>query len=142
MPFVHASLERREGMENTQGRANKSAVAALRQKIDEEDKSAKLGLSGLASGTARHEVITAKMERVSALHEELRTHVGDQAMPLFVQCLDGAEIDQANSVVARLLQQLREEYTSEDVGSKELPGDEALVLVVPQLEAPTNNVSL
>jgi hypothetical protein len=139
MPFWKGE----NGMENnTHGRGNKSEVAGLLQRIDEQDKSAKLGLSGLAVGTSRHEVINAKMERVAALHEELRTHVGDQAMPLLVQCLDGAEIDQANSEVTRILQQLREEYTSEGVGSKELPSDEAMVLVVQQMEALTNNFSL
>ncbi len=73
-------------MESTQGQSsqNNSEVARLLQQVREEYESAKLGLSGLALGIAKHEVITAKMERIAVLHEELRTHVGDEAIALVV----------------------------------------------------------
>jgi hypothetical protein len=67
---------------------NNSEVARLLQLIGEQYASAKLGLSGVALGTTKHEVITAKMERIAALHEELRSHVGDEAMPMLVAQLD------------------------------------------------------
>ncbi|MBV9019227.1 MAG: hypothetical protein JO125_07120 [Chloroflexi bacterium] len=55
---------------------NKSEVARLMQQITLEYQAAKLGLSGLASGTATHAFITAKMERMSQHHEALSRLVG------------------------------------------------------------------
>ena len=76
-------------MESTKAQVqNNSAVARLLQQIGEQYESAKLGLSGLAEGTTQHQVITAKMERIGDLHEELRTHVGDEAMAMIIQQLD------------------------------------------------------
>jgi hypothetical protein len=40
-----------------------SEVASLMQRIDLEREAAQLGLTGLAYGTARHDFITARMER-------------------------------------------------------------------------------
>jgi hypothetical protein len=74
-------------MESTQAQ-NTSEVARLLQQIREQYESAKLGLSGLAEGTTQHQVITAKMERIGDLHEELRTHVGDEAIAMIVQQLE------------------------------------------------------
>ena len=41
----------------------KSEVASLMQRIDLERAAAQQGLTGLAYGTARHDFITARMER-------------------------------------------------------------------------------
>ena len=41
----------------------KSEVASLMQRIDLEREAAQQGLTGLAYGTARHDFITARMER-------------------------------------------------------------------------------
>lgn len=74
----------------------RSEVARLLQKIREEYESAQQGLSGFASGTSRHKVITQKMENMSKYHEELRAIVGDEAMGLVVQVLeDLPETDQS-----------------------------------------------
>ena len=42
---------------------SKSEVASLMQRIDLEREAAQHGLTGLAYGTARHDFITARMER-------------------------------------------------------------------------------
>lgn len=66
-----------------------SEVAALLVNIQEAYESAVLGLSGLASGTARHTFITARMERMSELQEDLRQLVGEgEAVALFAQTLE------------------------------------------------------
>lgn len=63
-----------------------SEVAALLAHIQKTYESAVLGLSGLASGAAKHEFITARMERIGELHEELSQLVGEeQASMLLVQ---------------------------------------------------------
>ncbi len=86
-------------MEGTKAQVqNNSAVARLLQLIGEQYESAKLGLSGLAEGTTKHEVITAKMERIAALHEELRSHVGDEAMPMLVAQLDAVPDQKSSSL--------------------------------------------
>ncbi len=55
-----------------------SEVARLKQQIEEEYEAAQRGLNGLASGTARHEFITAKMERIAVAHEKLIELVGPE----------------------------------------------------------------
>ncbi len=42
---------------------SKSEVASLMQRIDLEREAARQGLTGLSYGTARHDFITARMER-------------------------------------------------------------------------------
>jgi hypothetical protein len=49
----------------------------LRQ-IDTEYQAAQWGLSGLAQGTAQHEFITAKLERMEDARQELVQLVGDE----------------------------------------------------------------
>ncbi|MBV9019436.1 MAG: hypothetical protein JO125_15525 [Chloroflexi bacterium] len=68
---------------------NKSEVARLMQQITMEYQAAKLGLTGLASGTATHAFITAKMERMCDYHEILTKLVGPQeAIVLVVQAVE------------------------------------------------------
>jgi len=67
-----------------------SEVARLLQRIRAEYESARRGLSGLASGTCQHTIITQKMENMSKYHQELRAIVGDTAMELVAQVLDDA----------------------------------------------------
>ena len=56
---------------------NQSEVARLLQQITQEYEAATLGLTGLAYGTSQHAFITARMENMSCLREELATHVGE-----------------------------------------------------------------
>ncbi|BCL79649.1 hypothetical protein ccbrp13_21140 [Ktedonobacteria bacterium brp13] len=67
---------------------NPSDVARLLELIDAEYAAAKRGLSEPAIGVSQHQFITAKMERMELLHQELRSHVGEQAMVLIAQALD------------------------------------------------------
>lgn len=62
-----------------------SSVAQLLQQIDQEYRAAQSGLSGLASGTARHDFITARTENLGAIHEQLIALVGpEKAIALVV----------------------------------------------------------
>ncbi|QBD79179.1 hypothetical protein EPA93_25645 [Ktedonosporobacter rubrisoli] len=54
-----------------------SEIARLRQQITEEIEAMKLGFSGLATGSARHDFIRARMEQVGSHLDELAEHVGN-----------------------------------------------------------------
>ena len=62
-------------------------VAQLRQQLASEYLAAQLGLSGLAAGTSRHQVITARTERISWLHHQLEELIGNRAIVLVAQTL-------------------------------------------------------
>jgi len=67
-----------------------SEVARLRAQIEAEYQAAHAALHGLASGTARHEVITARMERMSEYVSKLVALVGiEQAAAIFAETLEG-----------------------------------------------------
>jgi len=51
---------------------NKSEVARLRAQIQNEWDAARLGMTGFSQSSSKHETITAHMERMGRLHEELR----------------------------------------------------------------------
>jgi hypothetical protein len=80
---------------------NHSEVARLLKQIDLEIEAAQQGLSGLASGAARHSFINARLERMGELHDSLHTLVGEQAIVLIAQQLealpDGAEAAETTS---------------------------------------------
>jgi hypothetical protein len=65
-----------------------SEVAALMAQIRAEYDAGRAALYDLSAGTSRHEIITARMERMGTLHEELRTLVGDAAMEFVVIALN------------------------------------------------------
>jgi hypothetical protein len=80
-----------------------SEVAALREQIAAQHTAAKLGLQGLSAGTARHSFITARQERIGALHEQLQGLVGDRAMALVAETLDAVpDIPTRVSILAAL----------------------------------------
>jgi hypothetical protein len=65
-----------------------SEIARIRQKILTEYEAAQRGLSGFASGMARHDFIIARTENISVLHEELIGLVGpDQAITIVANTL-------------------------------------------------------
>ncbi len=72
----------KSGMEGAQGQG--SEVARLLAQIREEYQAAQLGLSGLASGTAKHDFITTKLETMGKLQDQLETLVGDAAIAMVV----------------------------------------------------------
>jgi hypothetical protein len=66
----------------------KSEVARIREQIQAEYQAAQQGLSGLASGTARHDFITARTEHIGALHEKLAEIVGpDEAIAIIANTI-------------------------------------------------------
>jgi hypothetical protein len=67
----------------------KSEVTSLLQQIELEYTAAQQALTGLASGTARHTFISARMEQMSLHHEALAQLVGsDKAAMLVAMNLD------------------------------------------------------
>lgn len=58
---------------------NKSEVARLRERIECEMEAMRLGLTGLALGTARHRFIHARLRRVDDYYGQLATAVGEEA---------------------------------------------------------------
>lgn len=70
---------------------NKSEVARVLEQIELEYQAAHQALYGLASGAARHQFISSKMERMGKLHEQLHTLVGqEQAGKLVAETLEKA----------------------------------------------------
>ena len=57
---------------------NQSNVRHLLAQIDAEYTAAKQGLQGLAQGAAYHQFMTARSERIAALHRDLAEVVGDR----------------------------------------------------------------
>ncbi len=75
----------------TQPQETKSEVARLMRQITEEYESAQRGLSSMAI-TAPHAFITARMENMEKLREELQQVVGEQdAIALVAEALERAE---------------------------------------------------
>jgi len=66
----------------------KSEVARILAQIEQEHEACRSGLQGLAQGISRHSFITARMEQMSKLHQELMELVGTSAMGLIVMRLD------------------------------------------------------
>ncbi|MDQ2715148.1 MAG: hypothetical protein M3Z08_09605 [Chloroflexota bacterium] len=65
-----------------------SEVAQLRERIANEYRAAKWGLSGLAYGTPKHQFITARMEHIEESRETLAACVGhEQAMSIVAETL-------------------------------------------------------
>ncbi|HET8841877.1 MAG TPA: hypothetical protein VFN35_10435, partial [Ktedonobacteraceae bacterium] len=71
-------------MEN---RINQSEVARLLSSIETEYLAARHGLTDFAV-VAKHQAITARMENMGRLYEQLRTLIGDDAIRLATECLD------------------------------------------------------
>ncbi|HLQ28364.1 MAG TPA: hypothetical protein VK140_03900 [Ktedonobacteraceae bacterium] len=65
-----------------------SELVRLMQQIELENEAAQHGLSGLASGTARHAFITAREQRIHAFHQQLIDLVGpDQAIKVVAETI-------------------------------------------------------
>ncbi len=85
-----------------------SEVAQLRERIANEYMAAKWGLSGLAYGTAKHEFITKRMERMEEHRQELAQIVGSQqAIILLAETLAALpDLPQRQAVLA-VIKQMR-----------------------------------
>jgi hypothetical protein len=76
----------------------RSEVASILAQIQAEYESGRQGLTGVASGTARHDFITARMEQMGLLHQELQKLVGEQdAIALIAQSLEACPNDTSAS---------------------------------------------
>ena len=67
--------------------SNQSEIARLLKQIETEYIAAAQGLSGFAA-TATHEAITARMENLGRLHEDLQAIVGEEAIRLIAEHLE------------------------------------------------------
>ncbi len=66
---------------------NSSEIVHILHQIEAEYIAAQHGLSGLAA-TAKHAVITARMEHLGQLHKNLQAIVGAEAMRLIAERLE------------------------------------------------------
>jgi len=66
----------------------RSEVTRILAQISAEYEAAQRGLSGFAYGTSKHEFITARMENLGQLHNQLQSIVGDAAIKLVVDTLE------------------------------------------------------
>lgn len=88
---------------NGKSKGNKSEVARILAQIAQEYESAHNGLYGMAQGSTKHSFITARMENMTRLQDELEKLVGDQAIGLMAQRLDlmdggATPVEQSDSV--------------------------------------------
>jgi hypothetical protein len=83
--LLHHLFEQEGAMPAPEG--NQSEVARLLERINAEYEAAQRGLSGFAFGSAKHEFITARMENVGRLHDELHAIVGDESIALVAEAL-------------------------------------------------------
>jgi hypothetical protein len=67
----------------------RSEVARLLTQISEEYEAAQRGLTGLSYGTSQHEFITTRMEHMGQLHSQLQSLVGDAAIAMIADRLNG-----------------------------------------------------
>jgi hypothetical protein len=65
-----------------------SDVARIREQITNDYIAGKLGLDGLALGMGRHSFITKRQENIGALHEQLLSLVGDEAIAIVIEATD------------------------------------------------------
>jgi len=57
---------------------NLSEIARIRQQIQDEYEAAQNGLTGFATGIARHDFLAKRMDTLEGLHEELIDLVGEE----------------------------------------------------------------
>jgi hypothetical protein len=75
-----------------------SDVARILAQINAEYKAAARGITGLSSGTSRHDFISQKMENMGNLHTQLHHLVGDRAIALVAEQLRGCPNSTSQSV--------------------------------------------
>lgn len=68
---------------------NRSEVAQLRQQIELQLQALQRGMYGLATGTARHAFIQARMERIGVCQDRLAEQLGENAANQIVCSLYG-----------------------------------------------------
>ena len=71
-----------------------SAVARIKEQIDAEAEAAQLALYGPAQGISKHQFITARMERMGKLHEQLKGLIGDEADQYLISAMEKRDTSQ------------------------------------------------
>ncbi|MBO0783130.1 MAG: hypothetical protein J2P37_30310 [Ktedonobacteraceae bacterium] len=72
---------------------SKSEVAQLRERLEAEHLAGQRALSGIAAGTARHRVITARLERMRMVKDALAQQIGErEAMHVWCEVLEGGPL--------------------------------------------------
>ncbi len=71
-------------------REHGSEVARLLAQISAEYEAAQRGIDAFAYGASKHEFITARMEHMGQLHNELQSIVGESAIELIANTLSKA----------------------------------------------------
>jgi hypothetical protein len=69
---------------------HRSEVAQLLAQISAEYQAAQRGMNDFACGSTKHEFITARMEHMGRLHNELQSIVGESAIALIADTLSRA----------------------------------------------------
>ena len=80
-----------------------SEIAQIRETIAREYMAAKWGLTGLAQGTAKHEFISTRMERIEEGRKALEAFVGAEAIALIAQTLDSIPEKPTRSHIQEML---------------------------------------
>ncbi len=71
---------------------HRSEIARLRQRIAEEYEAATRGLTGFATGSAKHQFITQRMEHIGTYRETLQSLVGEQeAIRIVAETLEAVQ---------------------------------------------------
>lgn len=65
-----------------------SSIARLKEQIEAEAEAAQLALYGPAQGLSKHQFITARMERMGMLHEQLKGLIGDEADRYLISAME------------------------------------------------------
>ena len=65
-----------------------SAIARLKAQIDAEAEAAQLAMYGPMQGVSKHQFITARMERMGVLHEQLKGLIGDEADQYLISAME------------------------------------------------------
>jgi hypothetical protein len=73
-----------------------STVARIKEQIEAEAAAAQLALYGAIEGISKHQFITARMERMGMLHEQLRKLIGDEADYYLIAAMERRDPAQAN----------------------------------------------
>jgi hypothetical protein len=75
--------------ENRNNVQNQSEVARLKAQIAAEQESAQRAMNSSAYGTCQHRFITARMENMGRLHDQLEVLVGSEANRVLVEAMQG-----------------------------------------------------
>jgi hypothetical protein len=92
-----------------------SEIAAVKAAIEQEYTAAKLGLEGLAYGTAQHTFITARTERLADLQRQLVGLTGQnetEAMRIFLQTIEATPETPTRIHIRQELERLQSERTA------------------------------